>query len=92
MNEIDDEQPIDFTYIKENCYDVGNHVDSAMSHIAVSSFLLFMLHFVLTLFLFQSCNCEGACNTSNCKCVQTNGECLYDKNGRLNSSFDYFSK
>ncbi|VVC44969.1 Hypothetical protein CINCED_3A004403 [Cinara cedri] len=72
VNEIDDEQPVDFTYIKENCYDVGNHVDSAMSHIAC-------------------CNCEGPCNTSNCKCVQTNGECLYDENGRLNSNFDYFN-
>lgn len=36
VNDIDDEVPIEFTYIKENCYDVGNHVDSAMSHIAVS--------------------------------------------------------
>lgn len=41
MNEIDDELPVEFTYIKENCYDVGNYVDSAMSHIAVS--LLFFL-------------------------------------------------
>lgn len=36
VNDIDDEVPIEFTYIKENCYDVGNYVDSAMSHIAVS--------------------------------------------------------
>lgn len=47
VNEIDDELPIEFTYIKENCYDVGNHVDSAMSHIAVNLFLLFTLHFVV---------------------------------------------
>ncbi|XP_050531920.1 histone-lysine N-methyltransferase EHMT1 [Daktulosphaira vitifoliae] len=72
VNEIDDEVPVDFTYIKENCYDVGNYVDSAMSHIA-------------------SCNCEGACNTNACKCVQANGDCLYDENGRLNSEFDYFN-
>ncbi|XP_025200890.1 histone-lysine N-methyltransferase EHMT2 [Melanaphis sacchari] len=72
VNEIDDELPIDFTYIKENCYDVGNYVDSAMSHIA-------------------SCNCDGACNTNDCKCVLANGDCLYDENGRLNSEFDYFN-
>ncbi|XP_050429334.1 uncharacterized protein LOC126838722 [Adelges cooleyi] len=72
VNEIDDEVPVDFTYIKENCYDVGNYVDSAMSHIA-------------------SCICEGACNTNACKCVQANGDCLYDENGRLNSEFDYFN-
>ncbi|CAH1714232.1 unnamed protein product [Aphis gossypii] len=72
VNEIDDEVPVEFTYIKENCYDVGNYVDSAMSHIA-------------------SCSCDGACNTNDCKCVQANGDCLYDKNGRLNSDFDYFN-
>ncbi|XP_060838155.1 histone-lysine N-methyltransferase EHMT2 [Rhopalosiphum padi] len=72
VNEIDDEVPVEFTYIKENCYDVGNYVDSAMSHIA-------------------SCSCDGACNTNDCKCVQANGDCLYDENGRLNSDFDYFN-
>lgn len=72
VNEIDDEVPVEFTYIKENCYDVGNYVDSAMSHIA-------------------SCSCDGACNTSDCKCVQANGDCLYDENGCLNSDFDYFN-
>lgn len=41
VNEIDDELPIEFTYIKENCYDVGNYVDSAMSHIAVGLSFLF---------------------------------------------------
>lgn len=41
VNEIDDEVPFEFTYIKENCYDVGNYVDSAMSHIAVSYYFYF---------------------------------------------------
>lgn len=44
VNEIDDEIPVEFTYIKENCYDVGNYVDSAMSHIAVS--LLSSLYYI----------------------------------------------
>lgn len=43
INEIDDEVPIEFTYIKENCYDVGNYVDSAMSHITVSVFILYSI-------------------------------------------------
>lgn len=46
VNEIDDEVPCEFTYIKENCYDVGNYVDSAMSHIAVS--FLFIFFFFLS--------------------------------------------
>jgi len=41
VNEIDDEIPIEFTYIKDNCYDVGNYVDSAMSLIAVGYFFYF---------------------------------------------------
>jgi len=41
VNEIDDEVPVEFTYIKENCYDVGNYVDSAMSHIAVGYYLYY---------------------------------------------------
>lgn len=46
----------------------------------------------MNLILFQSCSCEGACNTSDCKCVQANGDCVYDENGHLKPDFDYFSE
>lgn len=50
VNEIDDEELVEFTYIKENCYDVGNYVDSAMSHIAVSYLCLYYLFLLCNIF------------------------------------------